>query len=51
MTTGLTPYSKPVAAGTVPNRTYAHAITTTMSAAGRMKHTPATSSPGQPRRP
>ena len=50
MTTGLTPFRIATADGNAPNRTYAHPSAPTINVAGRMKHAPATSSPGQPAR-
>jgi hypothetical protein len=50
MMTALIPYSAPPAAGSFPKRTYVHAIAVTISAAGRMKQSPARSSPRHPAR-
>ena len=50
MITGLMPYSSPTACGIVPNRTYIQAIASTIAAAGRMKHAPATTNPANPAR-
>ncbi len=50
ITTGVIPYSNPRPTSVVPYSTYAHASTSTMHIAGRMKHAPPTSRPAQPAR-